>query len=65
LDKVSTIDTIGSRLDLTQILCDLNDYSQQFEQLWEQQPQLPSMPAQKKSPKRMHLSKIITNRKSL
>jgi hypothetical protein len=59
------MDTIGSRLDLTQILCDLDDYSQQFEQLWEQQPQLPSMPAQKQNPKRMHLSKIITNRKSL
>ncbi|MBE9020890.1 IS982 family transposase [Chroococcidiopsidales cyanobacterium LEGE 13417] len=54
------MDSIVSRLDLTQIFCDVDDYCQQFEQLWEQQPQLPSMLGEKRSRSRMHLSEIIT-----
>lgn len=54
------MDSIGSRLDLTQIFCDVDDFCQQFERLWEQQPQLPSMLGEKRSRSRMHLSEIIT-----
>lgn len=49
-----------SRLDLTQIFCDVDDFCQQFEQLWAQQQQLPSMPGEKRSRSRMQLSEIMT-----
>jgi len=54
------MDMIGSHLDVTQIFCDVDDLCQQFEQLWQQQPQQPSMPAQKPSRSRLHLSEVIT-----
>lgn len=34
--------TIVSRLDITQIFCDVDDFCQQWENLWQQVPQLPS-----------------------
>lgn len=54
------MDSIVSRLDLTQIFCDVDDFCQQWEQLWKQQPQLPSMLGEKRSRSRMHMSEIIT-----
>jgi hypothetical protein len=36
------MDTIVSRLDVTQIFCEVDDFYQSFEQMWQQQPQLPS-----------------------
>lgn len=54
------MNTIVSRLDITALFCDIDDFCQQFEQLWAQQPQLPSMPSEKRSRSRMHLSEVMT-----
>ncbi len=54
------MDSIVSRLDLTQIFCDVDDFCQQFERLWQQQPQLPSMLGEKRSRSQMQLSEIMT-----
>jgi hypothetical protein len=37
------METIGSGMDVTQLLCEVDDFCQQVEQLWQQQAQLPSM----------------------
>ncbi|MBN3874906.1 MAG: hypothetical protein HWQ42_00115 [Nostoc sp. JL23] len=34
--------TIVSRLDIVQIFCDVDDFCNQWENLWQQVPQLPS-----------------------
>ncbi|MEH1770355.1 MAG: transposase [Nostoc sp.] len=34
--------TIVSRLDITEIFCDVDDFCKQWEHLWQQIPQLPS-----------------------
>lgn len=54
------METIVSHLDVTQIFCDVDDFYQQFEQLWQQQPQLPSMLGEKRSRSRLHLSEVMT-----
>ncbi len=51
---------IGSHLDVTQIFWDVDDFCQQFERLWQQQPQLPSMLKEKRSRSRLHLSEVMT-----
>lgn len=54
------MDTIVSHLDITQIFCDVDDFCQQFEQYWQQQPQLPAMPGERRSRSRMSLSEVMT-----
>lgn len=51
---------IVSRLDVTAIFCDVDDFCQQFEQSWTQQAQLPSMPGEKRSHSRLKLSEVMT-----
>ena len=36
-----------SRLDITQIFWDVDDFCNQWSNLWQQQKQLPSMPSEK------------------
>ena len=52
--------TIVSRLDVTQIFCDVDDFYSLWEQLWQQVPLLPSMIGERRSKSRMHLSEVIT-----
>lgn len=54
------MDPIVSRLDITQIFCDVDDFCQVFEFHWQQQPQLPSMQGEKRCQSRMRLSEIMT-----
>ncbi len=51
---------IVSRLDITSIFCDVDDFCQFFERQWKQQPQLPSMPGERRFRSRMSLSEIMT-----
>lgn len=53
------MDTIVSRLDVTQIFCDSDDFCQQFEQMWQQQPQRTSMLGERRSQSRMQLSEVM------
>lgn len=53
------MDTIVSHLDITQIFCDVDDFCQQFEWLWQQHAQLPSILGEKRSRSRMHLSEVM------
>jgi Transposase DDE domain len=52
--------TIVSRLDITQIFCDIDDFCNQWESLWQQVPQLPSTTGERRSKSRMHLSEVMT-----
>jgi hypothetical protein len=52
--------TIVSRLDVTQIFCDVDDFCSTWEQWWQQVPQLPSMTGERRSKSRMHLSEVMT-----
>ena len=54
------MDTIVSRLDIPTLFWEVDDFCQTFEQAWAQQPQLPSMPGEKRSRSRMHLSEVMT-----
>ena len=58
--KVSATDMIVSHLEITQIFCEVDDFCQQFEQLWQQQSQLPSMPGERRSRSRLCLSEVMT-----
>lgn len=51
---------IISRLDITQIFCEVDDFCQKFEHYWHEQKQLPSMPGERHSRSRMSLSEIMT-----
>ncbi len=42
---------ITSRLDITQIFWDVDDFCNQWSRLWQKQKQLPSMPSEKRCPK--------------
>ncbi|MCC5642552.1 hypothetical protein LC607_06220 [Nostoc sp. CHAB 5824] len=52
--------TIVSRLDITQIFCDVDDFCNQWENLWLQVAQLPSTTGERRSTFRMHLSEVMT-----
>lgn len=54
------MEPIVSRLDVTAIFCDVDDFCQWFEQVWSHQPQLPSMPKEKRSRSRLSLSEVMT-----
>ncbi|MBD2328610.1 IS982 family transposase [Alkalinema sp. FACHB-956] len=47
-------------MDVTAIFCEVDDFCQQFAQVWSQQPQLPSMPGEKRCGSRLHLSEVMT-----
>ena len=51
---------MASRLDITQIFCDLDDFYLQWSQLWQEQKQLPSMPHEKRCRSRMSLREVMT-----
>ncbi len=52
--------TIVSRLDVTQLFCQVDDFCQKFEAHWEQQKLLPSIAGERRSRSRMHLSEVMT-----
>lgn len=52
--------TIVSRLDVTQIFCDVDDFCSQLEKMWQQVAQLQSMPGERRSKSRMCLSEVMT-----
>jgi hypothetical protein len=54
------MEPIVSRLDVTAIFCDVDDFCQQFEQAWAEQPQFPSMSGEKRSGSRLRLSEVMT-----
>ena len=54
------METIVSRLDVTAIFCDVDDFCQRFKQAWSQQPQLPSLSAEKQHGSRLGLSEVMT-----
>jgi IS5 family transposase len=54
------MDTIVSHLDVTKIFCEVDDLCQQFERHWQHQRQFPSMPGEKRSRSRLHLSEVMT-----
>ncbi|BCL36007.1 hypothetical protein NSMS1_24540 [Nostoc sp. MS1] len=52
--------TIVSRLDITQVFCDVDDFCKQWEQLWQVIPQLPSITGERRSRSRMSISEVMT-----
>ena len=52
--------TIVSRLNITQIFCEVDDFCSSWEKEWQQVPQLPSMTGERRSTSRMHLSEVMT-----
>lgn len=57
--SVSVMETIVSRLDITRIFCDLDDFCQEFERQW-LQAHLPQMSGENLIRCRMCLSEIMT-----
>ncbi len=51
---------MASRLDITAIFCDVDDFYIQWSKLWQQQKQLPSMPNEKRCCSRLSLSEVMT-----
>ena len=49
-----------SRLDITQIFWEIDDFCHQWSRLWQKQKQLPSMPSEKRCCSRMSLSEVMT-----
>lgn len=54
------MEPIVSRLDVTAIFCEVDDFCQMFESTWSDQPQLPSMPGEKRCQSRLRLSEVMT-----
>ena len=48
-----------SRLDITQIFWDVDDFCNRWSSQWKQQKQLPSMPHEKRCRSRMSLSEVM------
>ena len=51
---------MASRLDITQIFWDVDDFCLQWSRIWRTQKQLPSMPNEKRCRSRMTLSEVMT-----
>lgn len=51
---------IVSRLDVTAIFCDVDNFCQQYERVWAQQPQLPAIPGQNSRRSRLSVSEVMT-----
>ncbi|MEH2041497.1 DUF72 domain-containing protein [Nostoc sp.] len=58
-DRVQIMVHLQSRLDITKIFCDLDDFCKVFESMWKQ-AHLPQMGGEKLSRCRMCLSEIMT-----
>ncbi len=58
--SLSASSMMASRLDITKIFWDVDDFCNQWSKLWQQQKQLPSMPNEKRCRSRMSLSEIMT-----
>ena len=58
--NISAMTAIISRLDLTQIFCDVDDFYQYFQRNRENQPQLPSDDRQKPCLSRLGVSEVMT-----
>ncbi len=54
------MEPIVSRLDVTAIFCEVDDFCQRFEWAWSQQPQLLSMCGEKRYRSRLRLSEVMT-----
>jgi Transposase DDE domain len=54
------MEPILARLDITQIFCEVDDFCQQFASFWPESPLLPSMPGERLSRSRLHVSEIMT-----
>ena len=52
--------TIVSRLDVTALFCEVDDFCQGVKYAWAQQPQLPSMPGEQRGGSRLRLSEVMT-----
>lgn len=53
------MESIVSRLDVSQIFCDVDDFYKQWKSIWQQVPQLPSMMGERRSKSRMHISEMM------
>lgn len=53
------MESIVSRLDVTQIFCDVDDFCKQWKSIWQQVPQLQSMIGERRSKSRMHISEMM------
>jgi hypothetical protein len=51
---------MASRLDITQIYGEIDDFYLQWSRQWYEQKQLPSMPQEKRCRSRMTLSEVMT-----
>lgn len=51
--------TIVSRLDVTQIFCDVGDFCSSWESMWQKIPHLPSMTGERRRSSKMCLSEVI------
>ena len=51
---------MASRLGITQIFGDVDDFYIQWSKLWQRQKKLPSMPNEKRCHSRMSLSEVMT-----
>lgn len=54
------METIVSRLDITQLFCEVDDFCQRFEQQWQQQYKLPAMLGARRSRSRLQISEVMT-----
>lgn len=54
------METIVSRLDITRIFCDIDDFCNEFEQHWQSQAHLPSMRGERRSQSRLRMSEVMT-----
>jgi IS5 family transposase len=54
------MDSIVSHLDITQIFCEVDDFCEQWQHVWSQQPQLPSALREQPCRSRLRLSEVMT-----
>ena len=60
IPSISASFMMASRLDITQIFWDVDDFCNQWSRLWRTQKQLPSIPNEKRCRSRMSLSEVMT-----
>ena len=60
IPSISASSMMASRLDITHIFWDIDDFCNQWSRLWQKQKQLPSMPSEKRCRSRMSLSEVMT-----
>ena len=60
IPRISASSMMTSRLDITQIFWDVDDFCLQWSKLWRKQKQLPSSKHEKRCRSRMSLSEVMT-----